>query len=130
MKILNLIRKIGCYYLPWLSLMAVIFYLSSIPELVIVEESSWDLLLRKLAHVLVYFFLYLLTFRLFVKEKIGKPFLFSAIFTIIYAISDEYHQTFVFGRVGAVSDVAIDSLGVLAGYLLLSNYRALRDFIR
>ena len=35
----------------------------------------------------------------------------------LYAVSDEAHQTFVEGRVGAVLDVAIDTLGVLTGTL-------------
>jgi VanZ family protein len=102
-----MIKKIIYYYFPWLLIMATIFYLSSVSELVIVEEGSWDIVLRKVAHIGVYLALYISTYRLFVQEKVKNSFAWSAIFTIIYAVSDEYHQTFVFGRVGAISDVLI-----------------------
>jgi VanZ family protein len=39
---------------------------------------------------------------------------------LAYAISDEFHQTFVPGRSGAPRDVAIDLIGITAGLLLLS----------
>jgi VanZ family protein len=38
--------------------------------------------------------------------------------TIAYAISDEYHQSFVDGRVGSVRDVLIDTAGVFAAWAL------------
>ena len=36
----------------------------------------------------------------------------------LYAISDEFHQLFVIGRAGRVSDVLIDSVGVLIGFFI------------
>ena len=38
---------------------------------------------------------------------------------VAYAVTDEIHQTFVTGRAGRVSDVAIDAVGVLLGILLM-----------
>lgn len=43
-------------------------------------------------------------------------------FTLIYAASDEWHQTFVFGRSGTVMDVFIDSVGSLLGALTVKGY--------
>jgi VanZ family protein len=40
---------------------------------------------------------------------------FAAIGAILFAMTDEYHQTFVPGRQGTVMDVLIDSIGVFAG---------------
>jgi hypothetical protein len=37
----------------------------------------------------------------------------AATLGLLFAISDEYHQTFVPGRGGTWSDVAIDSLGIV-----------------
>jgi hypothetical protein len=37
---------------------------------------------------------------------------------LLFAISDEYHQTFVPGRGGTVADVAIDGLGVFLASLI------------
>lgn len=42
----------------------------------------------------------------------------SFIIGTIYAASDEFHQLFVPGRSGQISDVMLDSAGVLAGILL------------
>ena len=39
----------------------------------------------------------------------------SAVFCLLYAISDEVHQYFVPGRSGQVSDVALDTFGALCG---------------
>ena len=42
---------------------------------------------------------------------------FGGIFALLYAISDEYHQSFVVGRSGCVIDVLIDGVGILLGLL-------------
>ena len=38
---------------------------------------------------------------------------------IFYAVSDEIHQVFVPGRSGQISDVALDSVGILFGIVLI-----------
>ena len=43
----------------------------------------------------------------------------SLLFCFLYACSDEYHQTFVPGRAGAMIDVAVDMAGVLFGLALV-----------
>ena len=44
-----------------------------------------------------------------------KAFIFSLMFCILYAISDELHQLFVPGRGAQVKDVLIDSFGSFVG---------------
>lgn len=50
---------------------------------------------------------------------------------VLYAASDEFHQSFVPGRGPSIVDVGIDSLGVLTGILavliIISIYRALKS---
>ena len=41
------------------------------------------------------------------------------VFAVLFAASDEWHQTFVSGRDGCVRDVVIDSLGALLAALFL-----------
>jgi VanZ family protein len=41
---------------------------------------------------------------------------------VLYAVTDEVHQTFVEGRAGAPLDVGIDALGALAGVLLWRRF--------
>ena len=42
----------------------------------------------------------------------------AAALAVLYACSDEFHQLFVAGRAGKVSDVLIDSAGAVAGLAL------------
>ena len=39
----------------------------------------------------------------------------------VYAATDEFHQLFIPGRSGQVSDVLLDSAGALAGVLILAR---------
>lgn len=80
---------------------------------------DYDLLIRKLAHVTEYAILTFLLRRAFKHSYPLNPrqlFIYPAIIALLYAASDEYHQTFVQGRHGAIIDVCIDSLGILGLY--------------
>jgi VanZ family protein len=93
-------------YGPPLLLMALIFVFSAQPDL----NSGlgvWDTIGRKLIHATTYGVLFLLWWR-----ALGRTWPAVAI-TLLYAISDEYHQTFVHGRHGSPLDVAVDMAGVL-----------------
>jgi VanZ family protein len=74
---------------------------------------------------IVYHFLVFLLFSFFLlitltrREKINL-FLLAIIISIIYAISDEFHQLFVPGRNFAISDILTDSAGVFFVGLLYS----------
>ena len=43
----------------------------------------------------------------------------TVVFCVLYAASDEFHQLFVTGRAGRLSDVIIDSAGVLVTSFIL-----------
>lgn len=102
---------------------ALIFYFSSIPNLK-TEFGIWDLILRKAAHVAVFAALFIIARSAF-ADTFGEAgfsprisYLWPALFSIIYAVSDEYHQTFVVGRVGSFWDVMIDTSGICAAAYL------------
>ncbi|MBI4218871.1 MAG: VanZ family protein [Chloroflexi bacterium] len=42
----------------------------------------------------------------------------AAVISMLYAVSDEYHQTFVPGRVFSVEDLAVDLAGTVTGIAL------------
>lgn len=110
--------KIKNWEIPALILwMAMIFWFSSIPNLSSGLEE--DFALRKLAHCLEYAVLAFLFFRVLSGKvkNFWSAFWGAIILSIIYAITDEYHQTFVFGRSGEIKDVLIDSVGVFAGLI-------------
>ncbi|MDX2776119.1 VanZ family protein [Streptomyces caniscabiei] len=82
-------------------------------------------LTRKAAHAFIYFVLGVLAFNL-VKEYVPSKkyvILISAVFVLFYAVSDEFHQSFVPGRSAELRDVLIDTtagaVGVLLYYLVI-----------
>ncbi len=116
------LKNVIFLYLPPIFWCFLIFYLSAQPDLK-VSEGIWDLILRKIGHITEYFVLVLLVSRALSGSafKIDKKsIVWGAIFSFLFAISDEYHQTFTHGRHGAPIDVGIDSFGViLASFFLL-----------
>jgi VanZ family protein len=102
-------------WLPVLAWAVVIFAFSSVPSLG-TGLGTWDLVLRKLAHVSEYAVLGLLLAR-----AVRRPALAVAL-GAGYAVTDEVHQTFVEGRHGTPRDVAIDTLGALVGVLVWSRW--------
>lgn len=103
---------------------ALIFAASHRPDLRVADDAMLDLVLRKAAHAIVFGVLAILLLRAIRgTARPGSGRLAAAWSgTFAYAASDEYHQTFVDGRLGQVSDVAIDMLGAtvaLAGAALL-----------
>jgi len=98
--------------------MALIFYLSSFHKLQASEVGWQDFIFRKTAHFTEYFILFVLFFRAnstTFKIKPKSIILWSLALTILYALSDEYHQTFVSGRTGKIFDISIDAIGAAAG---------------
>jgi VanZ family protein len=100
--------------------MVIIWILSSIPDLRSGFEQ--DFLLRKIAHGLVFAVLTFLIFRALPArlEKGNLRLAYAGAAALLYALIDEVHQTFVPGRSGALTDVAIDAIGIVAMLLLLS----------
>jgi hypothetical protein len=106
-------------WLPFLAWAALIFAVSSVPDLG-TGLGGWDLALRKLAHAAEYAVLGALLMR--ATGRAGLAFGLGA----LYAVSDEVHQAFVPGRMGAPLDVAIDAIGVALGVVLWQTIRARR----
>jgi len=117
-------KRIIFVWVPTFLWMGLIFWLSSFPKLRISEGLS-DLVLRKLAHMTEYAILFCLFYRSLKKTTAfpqKRSLLLALILTILYAATDEYHQTFVLGRAGRVIDVGIDSLGALGGLIFSKKY--------
>lgn len=76
---------------------------------------------RKLAHFSIYTVVGLLLMALFNTYKLKEinRISCSLILGVIYATSDEIHQSFIPGRGPQVTDVMIDTMGVLLGILLV-----------
>lgn len=92
------------------------------------EGTNHDI--RKIAHIFEFFCLGVTGTLLFSElcERKRNALSFGLLLGFLYACSDEWHQTFVPGRSGSLSDVCIDSIGVLlgavsVGVILLSAQR-------
>lgn len=91
-------------------------------------------IVRKSAHLAVYFILSILMMNAFVVSGFNKfkAFSFTIILCSLYAVSDEVHQLFVPGRSGEVRDILIDSMGAMLGsvvYLTMSKIKMLKGEI-
>lgn len=93
-----------------------IYYVSGIPSL----DSGWglwDFILRKIAHMVEFGVLCGLLLRAISKTwpALTKRavIIISASLAVLYAMSDEFHQSFVPGRTMAGKDVLIDSVGIV-----------------
>jgi VanZ like protein len=107
-------RRLLSLLLPPLVVMALIFLLSAQPDDT-PDRGFWEVLIRKLGHVTEFFVLTLALCRAIdgLRPR-GSVFavLAGAAVSLIYAGSDEFHQSFVDGRNGTPLDVLIDSVGI------------------
>lgn len=81
--------------------------------------------IRKIAHFSIYTLVGLLLMGLLSTYKIKNKWriIITIIIGILYASSDEFHQSFSPGRTPKITDVYIDTLGVLLGTLLVLLFK-------
>ena len=123
------------YWLPPLLWMLSIFFLSSQPRVTITGTFSIDFTIFKGLHMIEYAILYFLLFRAFYSLKNKnmnqqKKYIYSLIIAILYAASDEFHQTYVFTREGTVPDILIDTAGIVLLYMYIKyNLNSIKKFL-
>jgi VanZ family protein len=100
-------------FAPPLGLMAVIYALSAQPDLNS-GLGTVDFVGRKIVHMGEYGLLWFLWHRALHQRHPG----WAAAIAVGYAMTDEFHQTFVHGREGTPRDVLIDAAGVAIAYAL------------
>jgi VanZ family protein len=104
----------------WLAVavwMGVIFALSSISGLRVSDDAEVDRPLRTLAHMASFGLLSgLLLHALCASRRPTLPrAALALVLTVLYAASDELHQSLVPNRMGRAQDVAIDTIGAIVG---------------
>jgi VanZ family protein len=113
--------RILLHWLPAIIVATLIFYFSSIPSLSSGFPGDMDTILRKGAHIAIYAALSFFVLRALAighSANCKMAVLLATAFSVAYACSDEFHQTFVPGRHGRLIDVGIDAIGIAAGILL------------
>lgn len=120
-------RRIG-HVVAAIAWAGLIFAASSRPDLRVADDDLLDLVLRKSAHLFVFAVLAMLVLR--AVRPTGRATMASlaaaGVATVAYAAFDEWHQTFVAGRVGSPRDVAIDAVGAAIGLGIATALRARR----
>ncbi len=111
------------YWLPPLAWMGLIYVLSDQPDLPHAPGPWLDMVLKKGAHagaygILAWLYLRILRHRAGARRSGRTLRVVSIALAVMYALSDEYHQTFVPGRNGNWLDVAVDSVGAVSAMLL------------
>lgn len=76
-----------------------------------------NLIVRKTTHVIVFGILAILLYKSLFAFRYS--FMLSWMITVLYAVTDEWHQSFMPGRVAAFKDVVFDSLGALIALFLI-----------
>ena len=110
-------------FIPALALMALIYAFSAMPS-DDPDKGVLVLLMRKATHFGEYFALTGLWWWALRTRVGGRRALLPAVAIAVgYAMTDEFHQTFVSGRTGTPRDVLIDSAGVLAAAWLIRKRR-------
>lgn len=84
----------------------------------------------KVAHLLLYAVLGATLARGRFRGGPGMPAWLPLTWGWAYAVSDEWHQSFVPGRDPSLGDLAADTVGLLVGYGLLSVYLTRRAVVR
>jgi len=112
------------YWLPPILWMTLIFLMSSQQRIGVSEEFIVNFMVFKFLHIVEYAFLYFLflrAFRKYLSKKSKRAFLYAAIATLIFAISDEFHQTFTPTRQGSPIDIGIDAIGIGLSFMYTKN---------
>ncbi|OGX15752.1 MAG: hypothetical protein A2166_03235 [Omnitrophica WOR_2 bacterium RBG_13_41_10] len=106
--------KFSKYWLPVVLYAILIFYISSISGERIPQLFQGDDIL---AHITEYFIFALLLIRAFKAYLIKQVYLVRLLWVltvgVLYAVSDEWHQSFVPGRTASFFDLGTDSIGIL-----------------
>ena len=108
------------YLLLGLLNISLIAYVSSIPDHSLWGDGSLNKrIISNLAHIPAYALLTFLWLRAFDRKKYGSHFPIAntliLIGLVLFAVSDEFHQSFVPGRTASLMDVGLDLVGIFLG---------------
>jgi VanZ family protein len=110
-------------WLPSIVLMATIFILSGQPASKLPSFGEYDLLLKKMGHATGYAMLGMAYyFALPPRLRIAYRWILALFMAILFALSDEFHQSFVEGRNSSLVDVTIDTAGAALALMISAFY--------
>jgi VanZ family protein len=101
-------------WLPPFVVMAAIFMFSSLPADVLPYFGRYDFIAKKSGHMIGYALLAVAYYRA-LPSRLSRGYraALSFLMALLFALSDEFHQSFVKGRHSTLRDVGIDSIGAV-----------------
>jgi len=109
-----------------------IIYASSIPDQALLGDNSLiEQIISNLAHIPAYALLTFLWLKAFERRYASHSFMAAALILfglILFAISDEIHQSFIPGRFASYMDVGLDFLGIFFGLVTFKVFKPLPLF--
>jgi len=117
-------RKLIKFWFPAILYSGIIFYVSSLPNL---KPPLGGINIDKLWHIGEYIPLGFLITRALFHSKTGvstaKLIGLAVLLTALYGLSDEFHQSFVPGRVVSLLDLMADTIGASIGSWVFVAWR-------
>ena len=110
------------YWIPAALYMALIFYLSSKPA---PSELRFIPIIAKLkvVHSIEYGVLYLLLWYAIIRTTAYnkmETFALALVITVLYGLTDEFHQIFIIDRTARIADVVADGVGGVLAQAVIS----------
>lgn len=120
MKVMTKLLK---FWLPPAIWALAIYLISSFPTAPVSQVYWREFAVKKSAHIIEYAIFAVLLYRAFRGYGIGakNAAIYSIFFSLIYGVTDEFHQSFTPGREPRVRDVFFDTIGALVGIYSLWN---------
>ena len=110
-------------WIPALAMMVAIFTLSALPASKVPTFGAYDVYIKKIGHAIGYG---LLGVSYYYALPTGLPrgvrWVMALTLSLGFALSDEFHQSFVEGRTSSLRDVAIDGAGATLALFLAAGY--------
>ena len=110
-------------WLPAILMMGAIFFFSSLPAGRVPSFGEWDLVIKKAGHASGYALLGL-AYYFALPPRLSKGFrwILALLMAILFALSDEFHQSFVQDRNSSIIDVGIDTIGAAIALTIAAFY--------
>lgn len=103
--------------------MVIIFFFSSLPGYRLPFFGAWDIYIKKGGHALGFGLLGLAYYYALPQRlSVGYQWVLAFMMAILFALSDEFHQSFVEGRTSSLIDVVIDGVGAAVALTLGAFY--------
>ena len=115
-------------WVPAFVMMGLIFTASSLPASEIPFFGAFDVIYKKSGHAIGYALLGT-AYYFALPRRLSWAYraVVALIMVILFALSDEFHQSFVDGRTSSMRDVAIDTAGAALALLAVRLYSSNSD---